>query len=112
MTDINNANDWYKVADTHREPILEMMTAFGYNCDQPKPILTDDPPCIRVGESIRQAYTRLVRDRDPEAARLMHRLWAGLPDRPEIHSHSGFSPLCSLCSEDWALQPDHPYYEV
>lgn len=56
------------------------------------------------GRSVLQVVEVARRDRDHETLlKYLNAAWWAAPDAPWIHEVPGWSDLCELCSEDWAV---------
>lgn len=81
------AAEWWSLLGMNRGRIVEIMERVGLTRKQ------------------RDKFEAAVVFRDvEEICRLLQLTWENAPDRAEIHSWSGWSVLCDLCSENYLVK--------
>lgn len=108
--DIKNAATWWKALDTEWDDLYEILAHhmdMGHPAHE-KPGRGSTP---RTGRDISRELAWLRIHRDPKIARYLFGAWNLASEAYARSRPPGWSTLCDLLSEEWAVQPDAPDYD-
>lgn len=129
--DIRNAADWWKAVDAEWPHLLTLIADWhparpAQSHQLPITAPAAERACKGVREDIRREAgvedmsllpsdvgvlvdaERYRLERNPELYSIFSATWFGVPESRSVHGWRGFSTLCDLCSESWALNPADP----
>lgn len=101
MAIIETEQDWWNLVDYQWDNLLVMA---GDQLDLNHDAYEDpgNPESKMTGRRVLEEMVYLKKQKDPKLARYFNAIW-GLASDSYAYSVPGWSDLCDLCSEEWAL---------
>ncbi len=104
---IKDASDYWAVCDKWWDQIIEM-AADQLDLNSPAFDIPGKSESPMTGRTILEEMNFLKRERSTKLPRYFNAIFH-LASEAYAYSKPGWSQLCDLCSEDWAIQPEEDH---